>query len=74
MISVTFSDLRNRAKRYFDAVEAGETLEVYRHGKPIALVSPMGRGSQQRWRRGAPLDLGGVSVSEAILLERQGSS
>ncbi len=40
MITVTFSELRNNAKKYFDAVEEGETIEVYRNGKPIAILSP----------------------------------
>ena len=33
MVRVTFSELRNNAKKYFDAVEQGELVEVYRHGK-----------------------------------------
>ena len=40
MKTVTFSQLRNNAKKYFDAVEQGETVEVYRHGKPVAVISP----------------------------------
>jgi prevent-host-death family protein len=42
MKTVTFSQLRNNAKKYFDAVEKGETVEVYRHGKPVAILSPAG--------------------------------
>jgi prevent-host-death family protein len=36
----TVSDFRNRAKDYFDRVEKGETVQVYRNGKPVALISP----------------------------------
>jgi prevent-host-death family protein len=42
MKTVTFSQLRNNAKKYFDAVEKGESVEVYRHGKPAAILSPAG--------------------------------
>ena len=45
MITVTFSELRNNAKKYFDAVEEGETIEVYRNGKPIAILSPYSTGA-----------------------------
>jgi len=36
----TVSEFRNRAKNYFDRVEKGETVQVYRNGKPVAVISP----------------------------------
>ncbi len=73
MKTVTFSQLRNNAKRYFDAVEGGETLEVYRHGKPIALLSPARERTTLRWGSSRPLRLPGISLSEAILADRSES-
>ncbi len=70
MKSATFSELRNQAKKYFDAVEQGETVEVYRHGKPIAMIVPIRSRSLERWRTARPLRLSGASLSEAILADR----
>jgi prevent-host-death family protein len=36
----TVSEFRNRAKNYFDQVEKGETVQIYRNGKPVAVLSP----------------------------------
>lgn len=41
MRETTFTDLRNHAKDYFDAVEAGDTVRVFRNGKPIAEIVPI---------------------------------
>ncbi len=71
MLSVTCTELRNHAKKYFDAVEKGEEIEVYRHGKPIAIVFPYRKQGQERWKQARPLKLKpGVSLSAAILSER----
>ncbi len=70
MISTTFSELRNQAKKYFDAVEKGESVEIYRHGKPIALLSPIRRFATQRWKIAKPMKIKGASLSKAILAER----
>ena len=70
MITVTFSELRNNAKKYFDAVEEGETIEVYRKGKPIAILSPYSTGKGERWNRSHPLEARGVSLSKVVLDER----
>jgi prevent-host-death family protein len=71
MMTVTFTRLRNNAKKYFDAVERGETVEIFRHGKPIALLSPLRPGARERWKMGNPLKRKGVSPSKAILAERR---
>ncbi len=70
---VSFTELRNNAKACFDAVEEGQTLEVYRRGKPIAQIRPVRTGPHPRWvRRAAPVRLGkGVSLSAEVIRERQ---
>ena len=70
MLIVTFSELRNHAKKYFDAVESGESIEVYRNGKPVAILSPVLSASNKRWKKARPLEIEGLSLSRAILAER----
>jgi prevent-host-death family protein len=70
MLVVTFSELRNHAKKYFDAVVRGESIEVYRNGKPVAVLSPVRVASQDRWRSARPLQITGLSLSRAVLAER----
>lgn len=72
MKTVTFSQLRNNAKKYFDEVENGETVEIYRHGKPIAILSPaQGKPSLERWKKAKPLYVQGLSLSHVVLNERK---
>jgi prevent-host-death family protein len=73
MSTVTFTEFRNNAKKYFDAVGEGETIVVCRHGKPLAVVSPVEEPSMDRWKRAKPLKLDGVSLSKIILAERRKS-
>jgi len=70
MLIATFSELRNHAKKYFDAVERGESVEVYRNGKPVAILAPIRPAASERWKTARPLSLEGVSLSQAILCER----
>ncbi len=70
MKSATFSELRNNAKHYFDAIEKGESIEVYRHGKLIAVISPARQRDRDRWKNSKPVDLSGAALSAAILAER----
>ncbi len=70
MKTTTFTALRNNAKKVFDAVEKGETFEVYRHGKPVALLQPIA-GSKSQWKNITPILVRGVSLSEAILADRK---
>ena len=70
MLAVTFSELRNNAKKFFDLVEQGEVIEVYRHGKPVAVLSPIQVHSLVRWKTARPLVVNGVSVSQKIVSER----
>lgn len=71
MKHVTFTEMRNHAKTYFDMVEAGEALRVLRNGKPIADIVPV-VADPPSWKRRKPqpLVIDGVSVSRMILEER----
>ena len=73
MLTVTFTQLRNNAKKYFDVVERGEVIEVYRRGKPVALLSPYRQGGGERWKQGAAMKFKGISLSKAILAARRES-
>ena len=72
MKSTSFSQLRNNAKKYFDAVERGEIIQVYRHGQLIAVISPVNSKAKSRWQSAVPLRIDGLSLSQAILAERRG--
>jgi prevent-host-death family protein len=50
MLETTFTELRNHAKHYFDAVEEGDIVRVYRNGKPIADIVPVRQGIPS-WKR-----------------------
>ena len=71
MKTATFSDFRNHAKKFFDAVEGGESVEIYRHGKPVAMLTPIRKHSMDRWKTAHPLTLPGLSLSRAILADRE---
>ena len=71
MKSTTFSQFRNNAKKFFDAVERGETVEIYRKGKPVALLSPVAAHSSSHWKNLSALNAGAISLSKIILEERK---
>lgn len=73
MITVTFTELRNNARKYFDAVEGGETLEICRHGKPVAVIVPISQHAMDRWKSADPLEIQGPALSKAVLRQRQES-
>lgn len=71
MVTVNFTAFRQRAKSYFEAVERGETVCVRRRGKIIARIVPA-RKKEPAWKAGAlRLKIPGVSLSQAILEDRQ---
>ncbi len=70
MQSATFTEFRNNAKRYFDKVEKGESIEIYRHGIPVAILMPVKNRDRKRLSSVKPLKIPGVSLSRAILAER----
>ena len=71
MRQTTFTELRNQAKTFFDAVERGEVVRVFRNGKPIADIVPV-VSEIPSWKRRAaqPLVVKGVSISAQILKDR----
>jgi prevent-host-death family protein len=73
MQSATFTEFRNNAKHYFDRVETGETVEIYRHGRPVALLMPINKSGRSRSRffETKPLKIPGVSLADALLTERE---
>ena len=71
MVTINFSKFRQNAKKYFDAVEDGDTIRVMRHGKVIARIIPTSQ-RQPSWKKEvSPLVIPGTSLSEAILKERK---
>jgi prevent-host-death family protein len=62
MQETTFTELRNHAKDYFDAVEGGETVRVFRNGKPIAEIVPVRSGVPSWKMQGTPLTVKGRSL------------
>jgi prevent-host-death family protein len=73
MKEATFTELRNNAKTFFDSVERGETVRVYRNGRPIAEIVPI-RSASPSWKRSIePLTIKGLSLSREILKDRKQS-
>jgi antitoxin (DNA-binding transcriptional repressor) of toxin-antitoxin stability system len=71
MKDATFTDLRNRAKHYFDLVEGGEAVRVLRNGRPIAEIHPIAQDVPSwKRRRARPLAIGGRKISRMIIDER----
>ena len=73
MRDTTFTELRNHAKDYFDAVEGGATVRVFRNGKPIAEIVPVRSGVPSWKRKTTPLTVKGLSLSREILSDRDKS-
>jgi len=62
--------LCKHVKDYFDAVEGGDTVRVFRNGKPIAEIVPV-RSEVLSWKgQSTPLTVKGLSSSREILSER----
>ena len=71
MQQITFTELRNNAKQFFDLVESGEAVRVLRNGKPIADIVPVAHDLPSWKRRSVqPLVLDQASISQLILDER----
>jgi len=73
MVTVSYSEFRADPDKYLEAVERGETLEVSREGKPVAIVSPARRSAKDYWkqRKPLPIRLEGPSLTEVLLKERE---
>ena len=74
MITVSFADLQSQVDFYFQAVEKGESLQVSREGRPIALITPLPTVRAKGWPRIAPLPIEGISLTSEILADRQESN
>jgi prevent-host-death family protein len=73
MRQVGVYDAKTRLARLLDEVEAGETIEITRHGKPIARLTPIGIPKRdieeaiarlRELRKGVRLD--GLSIKDLI--------
>lgn len=42
MDTITHREMRNRSAEVLRRVEAGESLEVSNHGRPVAIIMPVG--------------------------------
>ncbi len=73
---VTFTQLRNNARYYFDAVEKGEIVKIKRHGKIIAEIKPANDDDiNHSWKNPAlRLAIKGSELSKTILEERKKST
>lgn len=73
MKEVSFTEFRKNAAFYFNAVEQGETVRVFRRGRPIAeIVQVSSPAKTLSWKRpGLRLDVGDASLSREILEERK---
>jgi prevent-host-death family protein len=75
MKSVGAYEAKTRFSELLTEVEQGETIEVCRHGVPIARITPIGRNRADvaaaiqeihRYRRERRLTLGGATIRELI--------
>lgn len=73
MIAVNVADLRNDTEKYLDAVARGETVEVCRDGKPVAVLAPVPKRPMDRWKRANPITIPGLSLSKEIIADREES-
>jgi len=72
VMRVSQTELRRNIKKYMDAVERGEEIEICRRGKPIALMVPRNRARVPHWKLPRePLDIPDVSLSKAIIEDRR---
>lgn len=74
MRDATLTELRNHAKDYFDAVEGGDTVRVFRNGKPIAEIVPIRSGNPSWKRPVTPLTVKGLSLSREVQRDRYESA
>ncbi len=70
MLETTFTELRKNAKLLFDAVEQGDTVRVYRKGKPIAHIVPVAKELPSWKQEIKPFTIKGLSLSKEIQKDR----
>lgn len=71
MITVTQTEFRNHIKKYIAAVKRGEEIEICCRGKPVATVVSRHASSKKYWKNVRAHKIDGVSLSRAILEERE---
>ncbi len=70
MRETNVADLRRHTKEYFDAVEQGDVIRVYRKGKPIADIVPIPK-NKPSWKNEIPrLTIPGIIISKELLKDR----
>lgn len=77
MIAAQLSEFRMHTKDYLDRVEEGESVQILRHGKPIAVLIPAAETPVSRWKNAPPLIRlkgKGPSASQTLIDERRKSS
>jgi prevent-host-death family protein len=72
VLEATFTEFRNQAKCYLDAVERGETVRIYRRGRPVAELVPISTRTPS-WKNppDQPLRLEGLCLGEEIIADRE---
>lgn len=73
MVTISFTQFRQHAKDYFDAVEKGEVVRILRRGKFIAQITPPTPKGLKLKSHEPQLTIQGVSLSRAVLAEREKS-
>jgi prevent-host-death family protein len=77
MKSIAFTDFRKKASDLITEVEHGETLILFRRGKPVAEIVPFSDKARKSpaWElSGTRLRIQGGDLSSAILEERETTS
>ncbi|MBC8391090.1 MAG: prevent-host-death protein [Deltaproteobacteria bacterium] len=71
MLETTIAELRKQTKYYFDAVERGNMVRVYRKGRMIADIVPVTR-EKPSWKRPVPrITVPGITISREIIKDRE---
>jgi len=76
MISISFTEFRRKASELISDVENGEVIQLIRHGKAVAEISPIKEDKKRlpSWKISGPrLVIKGDGLSKAILQERENS-
>ncbi len=76
MRTVSFTEFRKNASAIFSSVEKGETVQVLRHGKGVAEITPISKTGKDlpSWKRKQiKLTVQGREISKIIVEERENS-
>ncbi len=70
---INFTEFRKNASGILSEVELGETVQILRHGKPIAQIAPAsGHSPIPSWKKpGLRLQIKGEALSKAIIEARK---